>query len=258
VLLVCMQGAKQFGGRIRLFVSMLIEMIFSMLLAPVRMLFHTHFVVAAFMGWALRWKSPAREDSETTPMEAFRHHGFHTLVGLVWGGGIFWLNPTFLPWLLPIVGSLVVAIPVSVYSSKVEHGVRFRSKRLFVIPEEATPPVELEATVAHLNAAKTMHGFVDAVADPRFNGVMCAAGKRHLRRSVQADQLREKMIETLLLKGPSAVPDVQKNALLADPVFLSRLHFDVWTTGHAHQQWLQATGVPQQKDGAHPALRHAA
>jgi membrane glycosyltransferase len=104
VLLVCMHGAKQFGGAVRLFASMLIEMIFSMLLAPVRMLFHTHFVVAAFMGWALRWKSPAREDSETTPAEAFRHHGFHTLVGLVWGGGIFWLNPTFLPWLLPIVG----------------------------------------------------------------------------------------------------------------------------------------------------------
>jgi membrane glycosyltransferase len=176
----------------RLFFSMLIEMVFSMLLAPVRMLFHTHFVVAAFMGWALRWKSPAREDSETTPGEAFRHHGFHTLVGLVWGGGIFWLNPTFLPWLLPIVGSLVVAIPVSVYSSKVSHGVRFRLKKLFVIPEEATAPVELMATVNHLNTKSASRSFVDAVTDPLLNGVMCATGKLHTSRSPAANHLREK------------------------------------------------------------------
>ena len=102
VLLICLQGAQQFGGRLRLVVSMFIEMFFSMLLAPVRMLFHTHFVVAAFMGWALRWKSPPREDAETSPGEAIRKHGFHTLLGLTWGGIIFWLNPAFLPWLLPL------------------------------------------------------------------------------------------------------------------------------------------------------------
>jgi len=257
VLLVCMHGAKQFGGVVRLFASLLIEMFFSMLLAPVRMLFHTHFVVAAFMGWALRWKSPAREDSETTPAEAFRHHGFHTLVGLVWGGGIFWLNPTFLPWLLPIVGSLVVAIPVSVYSSKVSHGVRFRSKRLFVIPEEVNAPVELMATVNHLNATSISRSFVDAVVDPTFNSLMCATGKRHPTRSPAAIRLREKMIEALLTKGPTAVPDVQKNALLADPVFLSRLHFDVWTSAQANGAWQKATGL-KQSDGEPQPLPHAA
>lgn len=256
VLLVCMHGAKQFGGNVRLFVSMIIEMIFSMLLAPVRMLFHTHFVVAAFMGWALRWKSPAREDSETTPGEAFRHHGFHTLVGLVWGGGIFWLNPTFLPWLLPIVGSLVVAIPVSVYSSKVSHGMRFRHKRLFLIPEEATAPVELMATVNHLNTKSGSRTFVDAVADPLFNGVMCATGALHAARSPAANRLREAMIEALLLKGPTAVPDLQKNALLADPVFLSRLHFDVWTSAQANGAWKKATGLEDKTDQM--PLQHAA
>jgi membrane glycosyltransferase len=257
VLLVCMHGAKQFGGGVRLFFSMIIEMIFSMLLAPVRMLFHTHFVVAAFMGWALRWKSPAREDSETTPGEAFRHHGFHTLVGLVWGGGIFWLNPTFLPWLLPIVGSLVVAIPVSVYSSKVSHGVRFRLKKLFVIPEEATAPVELMATVNHLNTKSASRSFVDAVTDPLLNGVMCATGKLHTSRSPAANHLREKMIEALLLKGPTAVPDVQKNVLLADPIFLSRLHFDVWTSTQANGAWQKATGI-KQLDAKPQPLPHAA
>ncbi len=243
VLLVCVQGAKQFGGRLRLLVSMVIEMIFSMLLAPVRMLFHTHFVIAAFMGWALRWKSPPREDTETTPAEAFRHHGLHTLLGLAWGGAIFWLNPSFLPWLLPIVGSLVVAIPVSIFSSKVSNGLRFRRRKLFLIPEEATPPIELTETVRYVKTAMRTGAaeadFIQAVVEPRFNAVVCATGKLHAHRSPLAQQMRADLVQTALLSGPSALADAQKNNLLSDPLFLSRLHLDVWTSEDAHPHWFR-------------------
>lgn len=44
---------------------LLIEMLFSVLLAPVRMLFHTVFVVSAFLGWSVQWKSPQRDDDAT-------------------------------------------------------------------------------------------------------------------------------------------------------------------------------------------------
>ncbi len=259
--LICIQGATQFGGRMRLLFSVLIEMFFSMLLAPVRMLFHTHFVIAAFMGWALRWKSPPREDAETSPGEAFRHHGLHTLLGLAWGGAVFWLNPTFLPWLLPIVGSLAVAIPISIYSSKVSNGLRFRKKKLFLIPEEAEPPVELLATVAHVKVAPPLPDFIAAVVEPRFNGVVCASGKLHLRRSPAAQKISTEWVQTALLSGPSALADAQKNILLSDPLHLSQLHLAVWTSGHAHPDWL-ARLMPSlhaavDKDGVH-ALHHAA
>jgi membrane glycosyltransferase len=135
--------------------------------------------------------------------------------------------------------------------------VRFRSKRLFVIPEEMNAPVELMATVNHLNATSISRSFVDAVVDPTFNSLMCATGKRHPTRSPAAIRLREKMIEALLTKGPTAVPDVQKNALLADPVFLSRLHFDVWTSAQANGAWQKATGL-KQRDGEPQPLPHAA
>lgn len=236
--LICIQGAKQFGGRMRLLLSVLIEMFFSMLLAPVRMLFHTHFVIAAFMGWALRWKSPPREDAETSPREAFRHHGLHTLLGLAWGAAVFWLNPTFLPWLLPIVGSLAVAIPISIYSSKVSNGLRFRKQNLFLIPEEAEPPVELLATVAHGKATPPAPDFIAAVVEPRFNGVVCASGKLHQRRSPAAQKISADMVRTALLGGPSALADVQKNSLLSDPLHLSQLHLAVWTSDQAHGDWV--------------------
>ncbi|WP_293779367.1 glucans biosynthesis glucosyltransferase MdoH, partial [uncultured Oxalicibacterium sp.] len=252
VILIAFQGAKHFGGRFKLFVSMLIEMLFSMLLAPVRMLFHTHFVIAAFMGWALRWKSPPREDAETTPGEAFRHHGFHTLLGLAWGGAVFWLNPTFLPWLLPIVGSLVIAIPVSIYSSKVSNGLRFRRARLFLIPEEDVPPIELTETARYVKEAHMLPDFIRAVVEPQFNALVCATGKLHPRRSLRARKLREEMVQAALVKGPSGLSDVQKNKLLADPVYLSRLHLAVWTSPDAHPHWFRDV-LPQ--GGAKEARR---
>ncbi|WP_175624572.1 MULTISPECIES: glucans biosynthesis glucosyltransferase MdoH [Oxalobacteraceae] len=255
VLLICMQGAQQFGGRLRLVGSMLIEMFFSMLLAPVRMLFHTHFVIAAFMGWALRWKSPPREDAETSPGEAIRKHGFHTLLGLTWGGIIFWLNPTFLPWLLPIVGSLAVAIPVSIYSSKVSNGLRFRRKKLFLIPEEAQPPVELQDMVAYVKAAPRSMNFVDAVVDPRFNGVMCASSYMHAHRSLEAQRRRKDQIQDAVKNGPTTLPDGQKNGLLADPVFLSQLHLDVWSSEQAHPGWFKHLREANEKEQL--SLRHA-
>lgn len=248
VLLICMQGAQQFGGRLRLIGSMLIEMFFSMLLAPVRMLFHTHFVIAAFMGWALRWKSPPREDAETSPGEAIRKHGFHTLLGLTWGGIIFWLNPTFLPWLLPIVGSLALAIPVSIYSSKVSNGLRFRRKKLFLIPEEAQPPVELQDMVAYVKAAPRSMSFIDAVIDPRFNGVMCASAYMHTQRSLAAQSRRKDQVQNAVKNGPTALPDSQKNGLLTDPVFLSQLHLDVWSSEQAHPGWFAHLRESQEKE----------
>lgn len=257
IVLICMQGAKQFGGRIRVIVSMFIEMLFSMLLAPVRMLFHTHFVIAAFMGWALRWKSPPREDAETSPREAFRHHGLHTLLGLAWGAAIFWLNPTFLPWLLPIVGSLALAIPVSIFSSKVSNGLRFRRQKLFLIPEEAEPPAELLATVAHVKATPALPDFIHAVVDPAFNAVVCASGKLHLRRSAAAQSISAELVQTALLSGPDALADAQKNSLLADPLYLSQLHLAAWTSAHAHPDWLASIRPPVAADEP-PRLQRAA
>ncbi|HSC62622.1 MAG TPA: glucans biosynthesis glucosyltransferase MdoH, partial [Caldimonas sp.] len=63
VALVARGEAERFGGAARLVASALIEFVHSLLLAPVRMLFHTQFVIAALTGWRLDWKSPPRDDA---------------------------------------------------------------------------------------------------------------------------------------------------------------------------------------------------
>ncbi|KAB8146528.1 glucan biosynthesis glucosyltransferase H, partial [Raoultella ornithinolytica] len=62
IILVWCKGPKEYGGFIRVTLSLLLEVLFSVLLAPVRMLFHTVFVVSAFLGWEVVWNSPQRDD----------------------------------------------------------------------------------------------------------------------------------------------------------------------------------------------------
>src|SRR2546430_15191114 len=116
VLAVSAGGASRFGGTLRLAMSVAGEIALSALLAPIRMLFHTRFVLLAFVGWNLQWKSPRRGDAETTWREALSRHGPHTLLGVLWAGGGYWLDPSVLWWVVPGAGGLVLAVSRSGYT----------------------------------------------------------------------------------------------------------------------------------------------
>jgi membrane glycosyltransferase len=234
------KGAGDFGGSLRLTLSMLIELLFSMLLAPVRMLFHTRFVLGAFLGWTIGWKSPPRADNQTGWGQAVRRHGWHTVIGLAWSCGIYWLSPSYVWWLLPITGSLAISIPMSVLSSRVSLGRGLRRLGLFLIPEEKHPPRELQETVSHLAAAKDGRGFVDAVVDPIYNALLCAVGRTHPRRPQHSNSLRLAMVRKALREGPLGLTEKQRNTVLDDPQLLSALHFDVWHSEYAHPAWRAA------------------
>src|SRR4029453_5917672 len=66
VAIVGRREAGRFGGVGRLFASAFVEFLHSLLLAPVRMLFHTQCVIAALTGWGLDWKSPPRDKASTS------------------------------------------------------------------------------------------------------------------------------------------------------------------------------------------------
>jgi membrane glycosyltransferase len=237
VVLICIQGAGAFGGRLRLAASMVLEALSSMLLAPVRMLFHTGFVVTALAGLRAQWKSPPREDAETTWDEALQRHGFHTLIGVVWAAGVYWLNPSFLWWLLPVVGALMLSIPMSVYSSRISLGRGLFRAGLFVIPEEAAPPAELRRMQAHLRRAAPLPGFVEAVVDPLEHALACASANMRRSQPAALRESRQQLIDKAVSHGPAALSSAQKAALLGDPLALSRLHFQVWASPAAHADW---------------------
>ena len=237
-ILALVRGARPFGGAPGLAMSVLLEMLLSAALAPVRMLFHTQFVIAALTNLQFSWKSPPREDAETTWGEATRRHGLHTLFGLSWAGVVYWLAPAYILWMLPIVGALVLAIPISVLSSRVTIGRALRRARLFVIPEEDDPPRELQSVRDHAGETRRAPGFVDAVIDPQLNALACALVPRPARLSgVRGEALRVRTVITAIEHGPDALTDRQKRLVLTDPIALSELHAKVSTSPAAHPAW---------------------
>jgi membrane glycosyltransferase len=237
IVLILAKGARNFGGGVTVSLSMLMELVFSALLAPIRMLFHAHFVTAALLGIGIQWKSPPRDDSQTPWSEAIARHGPGTVLGVAWAGLVYWLNPAFLWWLLPVVGALVLAIPLSVWSSKVTLGRSFREARFFLIPEEAVPPRELRWTMLGTRRAPTAPGFVDAVVDPIINALICAEGTARLKATTLGVAARETLVNEALAGGPAALDNLRRNRLLGDPLALSALHFKVWTDPAARARW---------------------
>jgi membrane glycosyltransferase len=231
IVLVWAKGSKQYGGPIRLLISMLMEVMFSVLLAPVRMLFHTVFVVSAFLGWEVVWNSPQRDDDDTPWGEAFKRHGSQMLLGLVWGGGMALLDLNFLWWLSPIVFSLILSPFVSALSSRATLGLKSKRAKLFLIPEEYDPPRELVATDTYLqlNRQRALrNGFMHAAVDPSYNALAAAlaTARHHLRAII--DRTREERVNEALEVGPEKLAKAKRLELLSDPVALSRLHQRIW------------------------------
>ncbi len=225
LLLLLAKGSRFFGGPVKLIGTTIMEVLFSALLAPVRMLFHTQFVTTALIGWAIKWKSPPRGDHETPWSEALLRHGPGTALGVIWAGIVYWLNPGFLWWLLPIVGSLMIAVPLSVWSSRVSLGRKFREGRFFLIPEESNTPRELRWTKAAVRRAPDYsNGFKRAAADPLVFSLVRAAVTPRDKRPEHVVEARAQLAQLAYKKGPAALNETQRNTLLADPDALSQLH----------------------------------
>ncbi len=242
VLRICVKDAREFGGVPRLMLSTVLELLFSLLSAPIRMLFHSRFVVEAITGKALHWKSPARGDEETTWSEAWKRHGAHTMLGLSWGLAVYLLNPGSLIWLLPVVGALALSIPLSVLSSRVTLGSRLRNLKLFLIPEEGQQPEELRAAEAYHTNAKILPGFIEAVVDPAINALVCACGKKGTSQPAGTSIDRRMLLQSALREGPGGLSGPEKQRLLNDPVMLLQLHRNVWEAPSAHPHWHELNG----------------
>ncbi|MXP49536.1 glucans biosynthesis glucosyltransferase MdoH [Pantoea sp. Eser] len=243
VILIWCKGAKSYGGAIRLFISLMLEMLFSVLLAPVRMLFHTVFVVSAFLGWEVVWNSPQRDDDATPWSEAFKRHGSQMALGLVWAIGMGLLDLNFLWWLSPIVFSLILSPFVSVVSSWATIGIKSKKARLFLIPEEYEPPKELVDTdhYLQLNRERALeNGFMHALFHPAFNALATALATSRHKQSQLLDYARDRRVDQALSDSPDKLNREQRLQLISDPVVLARVHTRLWENAEKYHQWVES------------------
>ena len=151
---------RAYGGGFRLIVSVLVEQVFSTLLAPSMMLFHTSFVLTTLIGKSVSWNAQDRGDRGITFLDALNRHKWHVLFGLAWGAAILSMAPRYIWWLMPILSGLILSVPLTMLTSRASVGKWLRRVGLLLTPEETNTPEELVAL------EERMAGGVTAVDGP--------------------------------------------------------------------------------------------
>jgi membrane glycosyltransferase len=134
---------KAFGGTRRILAGLLVEQVFSMLLAPAMMVFHSSFVVQTLFGHVVRWDAQPRDDRGISFREAFARMKWHIALGVVWGAIILAFAPAFIWWMAPVLAGLLAGVPLTMVTSRADIGHKARELGLFLTPEETDTPVEL-------------------------------------------------------------------------------------------------------------------
>ncbi len=135
---------REFGGFWKALRSVVSETVFSSFVAPVNMMFHSHFVACILLGKKVAWDAQNREATGTSWRAAAWTHKWHTVAGIIGGTGAFLFGGSTLFLLtLPVSLGLAVSIPLSVLTSR-----PLASNRMFRVPEDGSPPRELTEALA--------------------------------------------------------------------------------------------------------------
>jgi membrane glycosyltransferase len=253
LLIVRTRHASLFGSLIPLCLSVVLEIVFSTLLAPVRMWFHSKFVLLTLMGRQITWGTQCRDDNETGWRDAIRQHGPSTVVALVWLVGAPLLNRSLVWWLLPVAVALLLSVPLSVYSSRVSLGRALRRWRLFLIPEETDPPEIIERLQATLKQRQggrlDRDGFAFGVNDPHALGVHVALLRGRNRTPLRARARNRNLLEKALRQGPATLTRTERARLLRDAESLAALHLESVGMGDSNLRSRWGLARPE-RDGA--------
>ena len=131
---------KACGGAWTLALGILAEVALSALMAPVFMLMQSRAVIDVLRGRHSGWGTQQRDDGALAFRDAWDRHAGHSLIGLAWTGAALALDPMLLAWTSPVAAGLLLAIPLSMLTSRADLGEASRRAGLFVTPEESAPP----------------------------------------------------------------------------------------------------------------------
>lgn len=240
------QRRPAFGGIKNAILSAAAETVFSSMHAPLQMLWHSQFVATILMGIGVSWGPQKRTADGIAWSEAIRRHWWHTLVGVVWGATVWWLDEPMFWWFSPVLAGMLLAIPLSVFTSRASCGEQARKLGLFLTPEETSPPSELDTLRVRMALLEKKGavisrahdgGIAEAILDPYVNAIHVSLLREKglnpdyrdalARLGVGTPEVRE-LGEKLLAKGPDALNGPEKLLVLSDAEVMPWLHRQAW------------------------------
>ncbi|RZK99585.1 MAG: glucans biosynthesis glucosyltransferase MdoH [Rubrivivax sp.] len=206
VALVMKDEQRFYGGTGQLVKSAFIEFGLSAMQAPLRMVAHTIFVVAALTGLKLEWKSPPREATDVSWQEARQSFAKAGLTVVAIAAVLALVHPPALLWLLPVGIPLVLAIPFTVLTSRTALGEKVRQSELLLVPEESWTPSVLRRAWNYAQQPAQPLGWTEVLENPRLCAVVSGAmGSRRTSQGLRGHARRER-IEQLATQGLKPTP----------------------------------------------------
>jgi membrane glycosyltransferase len=225
VLTIVLKGELALYGGLRSLASgALLEAMLSVLMAPVRMIAHSVFVLVALTGLRLEWKSPPREACAIPWRDAARHFApvFGVVVAVL--AAAMAIDPRIALSLLPVALPLLFATPVSVLASQVELGERVRRAGLLVTPEEARTPAVLRQAWARARQDSPAPSWPDLVTDPSlFALVHGSMGPRDTARGMRGLARHRLLQQVMRARDADALTPGERMRLLSEPQSMARL-----------------------------------
>ena len=107
--------------------SVLLETVFSILLAPIFAIYHSTFVASVFTGRSVQWKAQQRDERGVSWSEAAGSFWKMTLIGFVSTALVGWLTPNLVFWYSLFSLGLMLSIPLAVMAASSGIGIKLRS-----------------------------------------------------------------------------------------------------------------------------------
>ncbi|HZE91596.1 MAG TPA: hypothetical protein VE029_07815, partial [Rhizobacter sp.] len=124
--------------------------------------------------------SPPREANDIGWRDASKRFAPIVAAVLVMAGIALVVAPGAALWLVPVGLPLLLAVPLTVFTSRADIGERVRLRHLLLTPEESSPPTVLREAWAYADRAVPATRWQDAVNDPwLFDVVRSAMGPRN-------------------------------------------------------------------------------
>ncbi|WP_295533092.1 glucans biosynthesis glucosyltransferase MdoH [uncultured Thioclava sp.] len=242
--------AKHYGGVDKLLCGVIVESVASILIAPVKMLFHSLFVIRALAGSSVKWGVQTRDDRGLSWADAWHAFGTTSFIGLTVWLGLYWLvsssnmmgalatigldprGASILLWFSPVLGGMTFSVPMAVLTSSLRVGRWLRGRSIFAIPEETLGTPLLDLRPFSDPRLEGVDVFTRVVVDPQINAIHI--GLQRLRAPTDA---QSRALDKALSDGPAALLDSEKTLLLRHAGAMERLHREAWLDAARGDRW---------------------
>ncbi len=221
--------------------GVVLESIFSVLLAPILMVFQVWAVGSVIAGRDVAWTPQKRRGWKIGFARAASAYGGITVIGLALSIAAYILVPDVFPWLIPVIIGPIAIVPLSLLLGSVEYGRWFRRRGLLQVPSETSPDSileffrnaqrQLESDIEKNLGGQSM--FLRVIADPIVNAIHIVLLRASDKDSTNRPDTR-RLVSKFREAGPESLSAEDQRALLSDPDGMAALHAELWTPDSAH------------------------